>query len=844
MFKDRKSIVYGKKHAEPTVLNEKNSLIYWCLMVIVILFLLWSPFQKALFNGNSADFEGAIYSAFIWCSISLLLISIYFFFNWKWKTNKDVLSVAVFLLPVTFLISMGSAASHYYAANMVYIQIMYASIFLAGAYLLKNKLGTTIISYAFLGSGYLITFFGLFHLFGNGKLAMSLVFWSGKFPSGVYQDAVMNDSNGIRLTSVFQYANTYASLLIVLLFGALFIVSSTKKLPILAFHAFMLVPIIISFFLTLSRGAIVVIPIILLIILFFLKLQRQILFLIYMGLAFAASFVILEKITEAGIELNKQYVGSVSLKAWLLLIGVSLVVSLVVCIIQKYAAPFLEAKLQRLSSRKLINIVVPVSAIIIGIVGALLLFEDTGASQLLPESVKNRLENINFAQHSVLERGTFYSDAIKLFKDYPLFGAGGGAWSALYEKYQNNPYVSRQAHNFFLQYLVEVGLVGILIFILFLISIFYMYIRNYVRSSSDSRDSHFLFFIIVIGLLIHSIIDFDLSYIYCGIVLFLSLGAMVSYSGDAPLPFKWNFDKPYVNKLFPSLLLILSIIMLFVSVRLLGANSSYFKAMDVISKSNNYDEIMAPLDEAIRLHPDHPDYLLPTQYFPGKTGILLQVYSQNKDEKFFAEAQQLLDGLKLKEQHNRGIVGQQLYMYQLKGQLQQAAELAVAQLAEFPWDITMYEAAIDLKVQLGNAARLANNQQAMDSNWNSALELNNTVLSRVEALKSLPKEQNQGNAFGVTDKIALSLSQIRYFKGDFAGTANMLKPYVKTGEFDRADQLGEAARATQLNVARWYLAALQKQNMNDQPLYDKLMAADPNEKKMLEDLLGAVNGGK
>lgn len=60
-----------------------------------------------------------------------------------------------------------------------------------------------------------------------------------------------------------------------------------------------------------------------------------------------------------------------------------------------------------------------------------------------------RLENINFQQHSVLERITFYKDAMKVVKDYPIIGTGGGGWSSLYEQYQNNPYISRQVHNFF-----------------------------------------------------------------------------------------------------------------------------------------------------------------------------------------------------------------------------------------------------------------------------------------------------------------------------------------------------------------------------------------------------------
>ncbi|MNI04047.1 O-Antigen ligase [compost metagenome] len=835
--------MYKKEKLAPEIVAEKTSVIYWSVMSFVVLFLFWSPFHKALFNGNSYEFERPIYSSLVWSSIILFLLAIYFFFIWKLKTNRDALSVVVLLLPLTYLISLIPAASSYYASNMLYIQLIYAFFFIAGAYLAKNRLGNSIISTALISSGYVIVFFGLLHWLGNGKFAGSLVAWFSdvvlKGSNVGYNDAIMTDSNGIRLTSVFQYANSYAAYLIALLFGSLFLVSKSKKWTLVIINSFILVPVIISFFLTLSRGAIVVIPVILLIILFFLQLHRQILFLIHMGLAFIASFLILQKITDAGNQLHQQFSGSVSGSNWMLLLGVSIVMAGISFLIQKYVAPILESKLQRFEGRKLSQIFVPIGAIVIGLVGALLIFTDTGASKLLPDNLKTRLENINFAQHSVLERGTFYTDATKLFKEYPVLGAGGGAWGALYEKYQNNPYTSRQAHNFFLQYLVEVGIVGILIFVLFLGSIFFLYIRNYFKNKSETRDSHFLFFIIAISLLIHSAIDFDLSYVYLGIILFLSLGALVSNTGEEPM--KWNLNKPVINKLYPALLLVLSLVMFFVSVRLLSANSSFKEAIEVTKTSNDYNTIMKPLNEAINLHPNHPNYLMPTQAFPGKIGILLQVYNQNKDEQFFEEAQRLLEDLQKKEPNNRQLISLQLSMYQTKNRIQEASDLANSKLVNYPWDITLYEDAIGLKAQLGITAKNDKNTEAMNSNWNEAFEIYNTILEKMKYLESLPKEQAQGRSFNITNRIALSLSQIYYFKGDYAAATNMLKPHVTDIFVDPANP-----PAAQLNVtvARWYLAILQKQNTNDQVLFDKLIAKDPAEKQQIEAIVKSETGVK
>ncbi|MGO4496261.1 O-antigen ligase family protein [Paenibacillus sp. 2RAB27] len=811
--------MYKKEKVITEIMAERKSVIYWLLMSFVIIFMVWAPFQKALFNGNNYEFERPIYTSLIWSSAIMFLISIYFFFNWKWKSNKDALSILVLFLPLTYLISLIPAASQYSATTMFYIQTIYITFFLIGTYLAKNKLGNSILTIALMGSGYFIVLFGLMNWFGNGRLAGSLVSSFSELTDGVYRDAVLPDYAGIRLTSVFQYANSYAAYLIALLFGALFFVSKSNRWSIVSINSFMLVPIILSFFFTLSRGAIVVIPVVLLILLFFMKLNRQILFLLHMGIAFIASFTILQKLMAAGIALNKQFSGSESSNNWLLLLSVSAVYTIVALLIQKFIAPIIEKKVERIKSRKLTNNIVPILTIVLGALAAFLIFSNVGATKLLPENLKNRLENINFAQNSVLERGTFYRDAMKVFKDHPILGAGGGAWSSLYEKYQNNPYVSRQAHNFFLQYLVEVGALGIIVFLLFLGSIFYLYIRSYFKNSAEPKDSHFLFFIITISLFIHSIIDFDLSYVYLGILVFLSLGAMTSNIGDAP--FKWNLDKPLINKIYPSLLLVISIVMLSTSTRMLSANSSFKETIAVSQKSTNYNEIIKPLNDAIKLHPNHPNYAL------QKVGLDLQVYSQNRDEQFYNEALHLLAGLIDSEPYNRQMISQQLNAYQLKGQYSQAAGLADSMISNFPWDITIYEDSISLKVQAGLIEKSNKNSQAVDQNWDRALEIYNIILTKMKYLETLPKEQVQGRAFNVTNKIALGVSQIKLYKGDGLGAMTILKPYVND-QFDIP---------TNRAVARLYLAILQKQNTNDQALYDKLIAKDPNEKQQIETIV-------
>lgn len=832
MSASKNAYAASRAKANGTITTEKSSVIFWILTVFTGLFMFWAPFQRALFNGGTYDFERTIYSASVWSSIILLLIAILAFFVFKLKEQKDVLTILVLLMPLTYVISLSNAASHYLATNMVYIQMLYATFFILGVFLTKNKLGTSILASLLIISGYFIVLFGLLYWLGNGNFAGHLVGWFALMDAAdpyLYRDAIMTDSNGLRLTSVFQYANTYAAFLIMLSLSSLFFIVKSRKWYVVLPHAIMLVPIIVSFWLTLSRGAIVVIPVVFLIMLFFFSISRQILALIQFGLAFAASLVILEKVTNIGIGLQKQPSASESWNGWLILLIASVVFAVLAVVIQHFVAPWLERVTARFDAKKIATFILPVAAIVVGVLGAVLILSDTGFKNILPDNVKTRVENINFQQHSVLERGTFYKDAVKLWSDYPIIGAGGGAWASLYEKYQNNPYTSRQAHNFALQYLVETGVLGFLAFIGFVLAVMVFYIRSYIKSSQEKRDLHFLFFIVTISLLVHSMIDFDLSYVYLGAILFLALGGMLSNSTSAPIRLK--SDSLSLHKMFPALLAVLSIVMFYISAQLVSANGSYKQTLEIVKKSQDYNQIVAPLDKAISLHPAHPDYLLTGQV--SRIGILLQVYNQmqkedpTKSEAFFNQAQDLLNQLLKKEPHNRMVAMQQLNMLLIKGNKQEALDWSNAQIPNYPWYIEMYEKSMSLGIDLANQAREKNNMQEYNSRLDNALATYKDVLARVDSLKNLPKEQLQGRPFVVTPSMALNAGQISYMRGDYAGAAATIQPHITENLDDQVNRL----------LVRWYLAVLQKQGTKNQALYDKLIAKDPTEKQAIEAIV-------
>lgn len=800
-----------------------TSILFWLLGIFVILFMFWAPFQKGLFNGNTFDFERPIYSSFVWGFIILFIASLFLFYNWKLKDHSDILSILVWFLPITFILAKINEASHYYATNMVYIMMLYAIFFILGIYLSKSSLGNRILTYCIMISGYVIVWFGMINWLGYKEFAAKLIQWFTDVPNLEYKDAVMMASNELRLTSTFQYANSYAALLIALLLAAAYLIVSNRKPLSIAIHAFMLVPMILSLLLTLSRGGLVILPIVLLVILPFMKITKQIFIFIHFAISAIISLIILNKITLVGEQFHLHQDLSTAASGLWLLIGSSVGCAVLSWLFQHFFYPKVENFFNSRVKIRYANILLPAAALIIGCLGVFVVFGNTGATNLLPDYIKHRIETINFDQHSVLERGTFYKDSIKLFEDYPVFGGGGGAWAALYEKYQNNPYVSRQAHNFFIQYLVETGIIGVLVLLAFLVYIFWIYIRQSYNNFANSKESsnRHVYFIVTVSLLIHSMIDFDLSYVYLGVLLFLALGAMVSNPEQSQISETWQRINKY-KWIYPSVLLLLSIFMFFSSTKMLSANSNFQAAISLAQSNKSINEIFVPLNNALNQHPNHPDY---ASY---KIDILLQAFSQTKDDKFYSQAVDLIQKTREKEPNNRALIDKEIYTLAIKDQLPKALELVNNEINNFPWDITLYEKSILMNYDLGTRAQ--SDKALAEKYWNQAFVVYDKILEKSKDLESLPKEQLQGRPFGLTKNMAFTLGQIDFIHAKYASAESFLK-------FELSDQFND-----QMNVemARWYLASLQKQNKNDQALFDKLIAKDPKEKDEINKLVNAT----
>ncbi|WNS43312.1 O-antigen ligase family protein [Paenibacillus sp. MMS20-IR301] len=774
--------VYGKQAAQIRADAKDSgpvSGLVWALCLAFVLFLGWTPFQVGLFNGTRIEFDKPIYVAALISGLLLLFSIALSCKSFKLDGQLELLSVAAILLPLTYALSLINAASHYTAMNLLFIQFTYAAVFITSVYLLKQKQLNQLLQLAVLAVAYLIVGFGLLNWLGSWRLAGSLTGWfTDAVEGGRYSEAVMTDSNGLRLTSVFQYANTYAAFLMAFLFVALFALIRSRKWYGQLMHGFMLVPLIVSLLLTLSRGGLVLLPVVFILLLLFLKPVQQILWIIQLAVAGVLSLLITNPVTRLGLELNTAFTSAAALKGWAYLLGASACASAIALVIQRWLAPWLYRKLGSAETRRWSGLWIPVVSVA-GVALIAFLLIGTSARNILPANIGTRLENINFRQHSVLERFTFYKDAMKVVKDYPVLGAGGGGWASLYEHYQNNPYVSRQVHNFFLQYLIEVGILGFLVCMGFILFIFYKYIKGYLKRRNDDYNNGFFYLIIALSILVHSLLDFNMSYAFMGILVFLSLGGMAVAMESKPLRLQWN--KRWFRAGYFGLLGIATGYLLFLSLGYISSSSEAYKAKKLMGVSQSYEELKAPLVKALKNRPNHPESAAYLSLLDQK------VFVQTQDVQFLDETYAVLTRALKDEPYNKDLLAQLVSYYDLRDQSDEAYRVYLDNAGKFNWDINWYDQLISRAALLGQKDNAHQDQAGKETYWGVALAAYQHVTDGIVHLQTLPPEQLQGREFFITPTIALNAGRVEYLSGQEEAALATLKKGFINGYEDLAE---------------------------------------------------------
>ncbi len=114
--------------------------------------------------------------------------------------------------------------------------------------------------------------------------------------------------------------------------------------------------------------------------------------------------------------------------------------------------------------------------------------------------------------------------ALRIFKNYPVFGTGPGTYQFIYFKYRPELIFSKFPHSMPFQILSEFGVLGAILYL----SLIFFIVK---KTISIFKTDNFLYFGITfgfLGMLIHSFIDFDLSIPAIFYLFFIVLGMLFS----------------------------------------------------------------------------------------------------------------------------------------------------------------------------------------------------------------------------------------------------------------------------------------------------------------------------
>ena len=273
------------------------------------------------------------------------------------------------------------------------------------------------------------------------------------------------------------------------------------------------------------------------------------------------------------------------------------------------------------------------------------------AYRYIPEGLVTRFQAIDLEEGSASTRVAYYRDATTMFSQRPVMGAGGGAWEHLYQRYQSEPYSSRQAHNFFLQTLVETGALGMLVMLALLGGI----LTGLYKAFSEKNLYLTSLYMAILSLLAHSALDFNFSYFTIAMLLFALLALL------PPRETGWKKLQKLKEVKIPAVLMLAFIIPILVITGLRYSALSQGNAARYAASHGEVEAAYYLYDSAIGRNPFH------TQHRFGMANMLIELAFDGGQSELLHEADQHLERGLVYTPGENNLLRQKLSIYAARG---------------------------------------------------------------------------------------------------------------------------------------------------------------------------------
>lgn len=498
---------------------KQHKILQWILYIGlgVVLFIL--PYPRGLF------FAREIVPVQIGCFALFILWSYLKILKKEKIEINSFLMISVMLLPVVYILPLlfGVAASHYGALTYIFRYLTYMVVFLMLSDITKTRKDIFLWLNILGISGIIAAILGI-----DAGLGLKL--------NNLFKFNGVIDEYG-RVRGVLQYSNSFGAYMGIIFFILIGLSLITEKKSLKVFYSAAQVLPLIALLMTVSRGAIVFVPVIYLLFILLIPTKEKRLEVILSSIApIIISLLSGKMLTEMVHPILKGEGAGLIQKGWIIT-----VIAFVAAYILSFVLLKALAVLSKVST-KVYQIGIAAMGVI-GVVGGVVLFTSGLYQKILPEFLVQRFTQIGSLADITSGRNNFYRDGLRMLKDKWLLGGGGNAWSAMYRKYQSYFYGSSEAHSLPLQFWLETGLVGIIVFVFFILALFILYLKN--RKSENGIELTVLL-IPVLMLLSHSIVDFNFSYVSLPIMSFALLGCMAGLKEREDLSFSITAWMPLV----------------------------------------------------------------------------------------------------------------------------------------------------------------------------------------------------------------------------------------------------------------------------------------------------------
>lgn len=302
--------------------------------------------------------------------------------------------------------------------------------------------------------------------------------------------------------------------------------------------------------------------------------------------------------------------------------------------------------------------------------------------KFIPEKIVSRINSISVKERNAQGRLSFYNDAFKIVKDYPILGTGGGGWETLYQSYQSYSYWTTQAHNYFLQLWIEVGLVGLVLFISMILALIYYTFKVY-----RSRENHDILLIsttvAVLSILTHSVMDFDLSLPAISFVLWVLIG-MISRDIYDEYDFSSIVKKIKIDNIYTKSIYTVTLIVVLAITISFNMAKSYAKEGIQANKAGNLTESISNFEKAEKFDWTKPEYKADlANLYKGR-------YRQTRDPKDIQKSLKLIEELTDISKYNSKFTQIASSFYMSIGEIDKGLSLADKSLKLHRMDIKSY----------------------------------------------------------------------------------------------------------------------------------------------------------